>query len=143
MRFLVLVLVIPLVCTFGQSTQQNSVAEPQTRLHGMLQVGEFFGPPGYGEDPAVDRLEHSYYLQMSVPLNEQPGFVSLPQEADNDAGSTYFVQLVIYANDQAEAKTFVGKEVTLVGTLMTAISGHHRTPVLLVVKSIHAFKKWK
>jgi len=50
-------------------TSSPAMAQQESRVtvEGILIVGEFFGPPNYGEDPMSDRLEQSYILQLPAP----------------------------------------------------------------------------
>jgi Domain of unknown function (DUF4431) len=141
LRSACVVLALTFLLPFGLKAQ-DSTAEPAGVLEGILQEGEFFGPPGYGENPATDQLERSYYLQLPVPLGEQTGFQHLPKDADTDATRVFFVQLVVLDAARLKPRPLIGHRVRVAGHLMAAITGHHRTPVLLVVNSFTLVHKW-
>jgi hypothetical protein len=113
-------------------------ADSVVTLQGVLQVAEFFGPPNYGENPRSDRLEKTFVLQLPAPPAEESGGFALPPDTDSSAVNQYFyyIQLVVFTKDQQAAAALIGHRVRVTGTLMAAITGHHRTPVLLEVASI-------
>ena len=56
---------------------------------------------------------------------------------------SHFVQIVVPASEQRTAKALVGKRVRVTGTLFEAISGHHRTPLLVQVQKLAQVSKWQ
>lgn len=112
----------------------KAVAETTFELSGTLQVGTFFGPPNYGEQPESDSIERSFYAQLRTPL-------ILPADMtakDDDMGAGYFVQLVFRSKQLDEARSLVGKSIRLRGTLFEAVNAHHRTPWLMDVADFEA-----
>lgn len=120
------------------AASDNPPAERPVVLVGVLQVGEFFGPPGYGENPATDSVERPYYLQLPTPLAEQRGFQGLPADTDSAARDTYFVELVFLK--ETKPPLSVGARIEVRGQLFGAISGHHHTPVLLQVENFRVLR---
>jgi len=111
-----------------------AMAETTFELTGTLQVGTFFGPPNYGEQPESDSIERSFYVQLRTPL-------ILPDDRsaqDEDMGAGYFVQLVFPSKKLDEARSLVGKDIRLRGTLFEAVNAHHRTPWVMDVADFEA-----
>ena len=115
---------------------------PSIAVEGVLHVGEFIGPPNYGENPDSDRIERSYVLQLPAPLSTQVRNDNSLSGLTQESRTTYFIQLVVLKNEQPFAKKLIGKKVKVVGTLSERITGHHRTPVLVQVQSLSAIKGW-
>ena len=71
-------------------------------------VGEFFGPPNYGDDPGSDRIEHSWFLQLPAPLVTQVRDSSVLPKDLQEAARTFFIQLVVFDAEQPVAKRWPG-----------------------------------
>lgn len=105
-------------------------------LVGRLQLGEFFGPPGYGEAPATDRLEQGWYLQLPAPPATQVSWpCTIDDDADAAAGS-HFVQLRLPAALAAQAQALAATRVQVSGHPFLREIGHDRTAILLDVTTI-------
>ncbi|MDQ6736140.1 MAG: DUF4431 domain-containing protein [Gemmatimonadota bacterium] len=125
-----------LVLGFALAGAQRNVAEasgcmryePDTvRITGRLTRQMFYGAPGFGEDPKHDEKEMGFYLHVAAP-------VCTAASNDNDAKTNVrLVQLVLDSAGYASLRPFLGKSVTLRGTLFAAVSGHHHAPILLSV----------
>lgn len=115
-------------------------AEPTYTAEGILLVGEFFGPPGYGEDRTEDALERSFYLQLPAPLATQ--LKNPPKDQELGDLQEYFLQLVIADNMRAQAAKLVGSKIKVDGSLFTAHTGHHRTTMLMDVQSLEPLSRW-
>lgn len=102
--------------------------EPDTvRISGTLTRRMFYGPPGFGEDPKHDQKEVGFYLEPAAPL-------CTVASQDNEAKDRVrLVQLVLDSAGYARLRPRLGRSVTLRGTLFAAITGHHHTPILLIV----------
>ena len=105
-------------------------------MRGILQVGEFFGPPGYGEDPSADVLERVYYLQLAGDV-----FMDITAEHPSCAVG-YFIQLVDSDFNKMPLKDKVGKKLKVTGMLFEGETGHHRTPVLLNLQKVEVISSW-
>jgi hypothetical protein len=107
-------------------------------ISGILHLGQFFGPPGYGEDIKKDSIESSYYLQLPSPVNEQimqyGKFIGQLPNCSNE----HFVQIVDYKPAKNQLNKKIGKKLKLSGTLFESVTGHHRTHVLLEIKKVEA-----
>jgi hypothetical protein len=121
-----------------QMQRASRRAETVVTVQGILQAGEFLGPPGYGEDPAHDARETSYYLQLPAPIEEQNPGVQLGSEFDHPL--EHFAQLVPPSGQQL--KPLVGKRVSVTAVPMPAATGHHRTGVVLIVQRVSAISDW-
>ena len=98
-------------------------------LQGVLQSGEFFGPPNYGESPRTDSKEQSFYVQLPATIGDQNPKLTLGPEFDRT--SEHFVQLMFSSQTDllARARTLVGQRIGVTGDLFPAETGHHRTGV--------------
>jgi Domain of unknown function (DUF4431) len=103
---------------------------PETvSITGKLARHTFYGAPGFGEDPAHDEKETGFYLDLAAQVCTDAG----RDEYDPPLKSVRRVQLVLDAAGYARLRPFLGKRVTLRGTLFAAITGHHHAPILLDV----------
>jgi Domain of unknown function (DUF4431) len=95
----------------------------------------YFGPPGYGESPSRDRRERATLLLLDAPVCVK---ASLHPERDNNSfeGNVILVQLVAVHVDAQLLKNAQGKRVSVRGSLFHALTGHHRTPVLMDVYDV-------
>jgi|SRR6185312_5878289 len=89
-----------------------------------------YGPPGYGEDPAHDEHEVYWYLDLDKPIctlgkNE----VSPEMEGEQNVQRLQIVYMRDYPAGGRIA--WVGRRVTIIGTLFHGITGHHHTRVLI------------
>jgi hypothetical protein len=106
---------------------------PGVALRGTLFSRIYFGPPGYGETPAQDVREHVFLLLLDAPIcvSGRPG--------DDSAGrhsNIIVVQMAAIHVDVELIKKVLGQRVSARGELFPALTGHHRTSVLLDVRSI-------
>jgi hypothetical protein len=102
--------------------------EPDTiTLSGQLTRRTFFGAPGFGEDPKHDEKETGYYL--SLPHN----VCTVATHDDEAHKGVHLVQLVLDSAGYAHLRPYIGKTVSINGTLLAATTGHHHTEVLLRV----------
>lgn len=97
-----------------------------------------YGPPGFGEDPATDRREDYFTLQLESPLRGR----SSEGDLDNDTTST--VQLFYIGNwppnlrDSLNEALKSQRLVTVRGTAMLAQNGHHHETILVSVRTLSA-----
>lgn len=104
-------------------------------LSGILTVEEFYGPPGYGETPKIDSIARPYILVLDAPVNVI-GDLSLAIGADHVGTiSTVLVRKTHLAggNFYDDAKSLVGKHITVTGKFFPAHTGHHHTAMLFDV----------
>lgn len=109
--------------------------EPDTvRIIGILERHMYYGAPGFGEDPKHDKKEVGFYLDLPTPICTAPG----ADDIDRAKTGIRRIQLALDRPGYVRLRPFLGKKVTLRGTLFGAITGHHHTPVLLsVVEPAH------
>jgi hypothetical protein len=135
-----LALAVALFCVLV--TGQSAEPSPSITLEGILEVGQFYGPPDYGGNPHGDRVEHSLFLQLpatpATQLSDSKALAGLGSEA----ASTYFVQLVVPDRERFEAQKVVGHRVRITGVPFAPLTGHHRTPLLIDVKSLKSVDAW-
>ena len=105
-------------------------APDTVQIAGTLSRHTFYGAPGFGEDPKHDAKETGFYLDLAAPVCRAVG------RDDGDVAKTGIrrIQLVLDAAGYDRLRPFLGKRVTLRGTLSGAITGHHHAPVLLDVE---------
>ena len=115
---------------------------PSITLEGTLAVGEFYGPPNYGENPSGDRIEHSLFLQLPATPTTQLGNSDALVKLGPDAQGTYFVQVVVHDPERAAAEKAIGHRVQIVGDPFEPLTGHHRSPLLIDVKSLKPIDAW-
>ncbi|WP_413183941.1 DUF4431 domain-containing protein [Paraburkholderia sacchari] len=122
----------------------GSAAEPPTSitLEGTLLVGDFYGPPDYGEKPSQDHSDHSLFLQLPAPPVTQLGDSKSLDSFGPEAQRTYFVQLVIDGPDRSEVEKAIGHKVEVAGVPFAPLTGHHRTPLLIDVKLLKLLDAW-
>ncbi len=105
---------------------------PLVTLSGTTFSRIYFGPPGYGLNPEQDIRERATLLLLDAPLCVEENSASqAPFE-----GNVIVIQLAaIHISPESVAKA-QGRRVTVRGTLFHALTGHHRTAVLVDVHSI-------
>lgn len=98
-------------------------------LTGKLKFESFWGPPNFGEDTTIDRKETMAILYLQKPID-----IAHDTSDEFNVAQTGIsrIQLIHERN----LKNYVGKEITVKGTLFGAHSPHHRTEVLLNMMTI-------
>jgi hypothetical protein len=115
------------------SAEQCLQYEPVTvAIRGSVSLISAYGPPGFGEDPWHDAREDYLALTFDTPVCVTAS--SKPQTEDVAEGDIKTVQLV-FRNSEAfqGAKHWIGKKVSVTGSLYHGFTGHHHTTVLLKV----------
>ena len=112
-------------------------------LVGRLQSGEFFGPPGYGEAPATDRLEQAWYLQLPAPPATQAEWPCTIDDDADAAASSHFVQLRLPAALAAQAQALAAARVQVSGRPYLREIGHDRTAILVDVATIRPLESFR
>jgi hypothetical protein len=112
-----------------------SYGDPSTSLSGTVFSRIYFGPPGYGETPAQDARERAVLLLLDAPICVT---ASAHPEADNNSfeRNVILIQLAAVHVKQELLERAQGQRVTVRGALYHALTGHHRTPVLVDVYSV-------
>ena len=108
-----------------------------TKLSGTMFSRIYFGPPGYGEAPLTDAREQAALLLLDAPICVN---ASAHPERDNSSfeENLIVVQLAPVHVTPSEINEMQGRRVTVTGRLYHALTGHHRTSVLLDVHHVQA-----
>lgn len=103
------------------------------QLTGKLTKRMKYGQPNYGENPKTDARVKIYVLLLEKPVN-------VKGDPSNDLDSDTFkdIKAIQLAFDPSKIKLsgYVGKQVTVKGTLFEAETGHHYTKVLMMVHQL-------
>ena len=104
---------VPVAVEAGSPQTQSRNDEHPACLQGILSVGEFFGPPRYGENLESNSIERSYYLQLPIMISRQQRQLTAIRDSKDALERTrYFVQLVIHEKERNRL----------------CLRGRHRTP---------------
>lgn len=107
-----------------------------SKISGTLTEKMFYGAPNYGETPEKDEKETVLILKLDSPVN----VLAEPDQPDSEmADHSIFgiMEIQIYTLDKKiNLSKYLNKKITVQGPLMSAISGHHHTEVLMEVKQI-------
>jgi hypothetical protein len=129
------------VCTIAGAAAADDAAETAcaglepaiTRLDGRLTLRDYAGPPNYESVAGGDRLEQQWILMLDRPLcvvadpGSDPDLETMRELVE--------VQLVVFPGTEVPADAYRDRRIGVEGSLFTAHTGHHRTPVLLQVRS--------
>jgi hypothetical protein len=106
----------------------------QVQLKGLLYSKSFPGPPNYEDIKNGDKEEIYWLIKVVKPfcVNESP------QLSRDKISNQSEVQLVISTelDFYKTKKSLLNKKVIVQGTLFPQMTGHHKTTVLIDVKSI-------
>ena len=117
------------------------IGSNKVHLVGMVSVEPAFGPPNFGEDPKHDSREDFLAISLSKPICVK-ALDNDKNEADEDEDDVKLLQLVYLSNDKyRKAQSLIGKEVSVVGSLMHRETGHHHTEVLIIVDKARVLSK--
>lgn len=107
-----------------------------SKISGTLTEKMFYGAPNYGETPEKDEKEMVWILKLDYPVN----VIAAPDQPDPEMGDHTIrgiKEIQIYTLDKKiNLSKYLNKKITVQGPLMSAISGHHHTEVLMEVKQI-------
>jgi len=121
-----------LACGPGIAISACLSYEPsEVTLVGVVKFKTFAGPPNYKSIAAGDRAERVLILELKDPIcvrSKSPDLINVPRD------DITTVQLVVMSSSSAALTE--GRKVAVAGTLFGAITGHHRTPVLLQVRAV-------
>jgi hypothetical protein len=100
-------------------------------LSGKVTLQTFYGPPNYGESPETDSRETQAIMLLAEPI-----CVDAKPEYDYDA-ETDQSEVTLIPHHGEKLSAYTEKQVIVSGTLFHAYTGHHNTPVLIELNSIH------
>ena len=116
-------------------------APAKVTLTGVIRTRVDFGPPNYGEDLKHDSKEEHLYLHLdkSVCIEADPASESEAVKKTRLMEMVYFIHqpLMVYFIHQPFKHEWLGKHVSVTGTLFHAITGHHWTPALITPTETH------
>ena len=108
--------------------------EPEiVALDGYLELKQFYGPPGYGENPKTDQVETALIITLSTPISVR-GDSGNALNAKSLENITH-VQLNC-ANERIDCLSFANKNIRVTGTLFAAHSGHRFARLLIDVREL-------
>lgn len=99
-------------------------------LTGKVTFKTFYGPPNYGENPKTDSRETQAILVLVKPICVEAG-PGINEEREKGQRKVTLVPSAGF-----NPPRYLGKVVTVEGTLFHAHTGHHRTPVLMQTMGI-------
>jgi hypothetical protein len=104
-------------------------------LIGTIFTRIYFGPPNYGEHPDSDGRDTAFLLLLDAPICVS---ASAHPEQDNNSSESnqILIQLAAVSINVTVLSKAVGKRATVRGSLYHALTGHHRTPVLMDVNDV-------
>ncbi|TDB54245.1 hypothetical protein C5467_14190 [Photorhabdus khanii subsp. guanajuatensis] len=116
----------------GKTTESCHEEGQKITLDGTLLRITYPGPPNYESVENGDDPETYWVLQPDKAIGCAKG---APEWGDRN-----FMQLVVQSEFYNEYRSLVGHRVSVTGTIMYAISGHHHTPIMLETQRIEAAK---
>jgi hypothetical protein len=121
------VLCISLIsCTSLSVSACKKYGLPTTTLVGTATLETSYGPPGYGESPQTDSQERQAILHLDKPL--------CTLASDDDPSEEDQVRVTLAPMGNLSLREFVGKTVSVRGSLFHAVTGHHHTKVLIAIR---------
>ena len=123
-----LALVFTTTATEAQRKQLRYETENVT-LTGRIVYRTFYGPPNYGETPKEDARESQPILMLDSAID----VIGKPNDEINETERG--VKAITLVSEQM-LRPFVGKRVSVQGSLFHAHTGHHHTKVLMSVSSV-------
>lgn len=123
----------------AQSEKQHTISTEKQTLTGQLHLISDYGPPGFGETPKVDSRVHYLVLYTKAPVSLPCGPNDLPTDS-TVCPTTNRLQLIFDLGKdplaQTKANRYVGKRVSITGSLQHASTAAESTPIVIWVKSI-------
>jgi len=106
-------------------------------LSGMLTVRAFPGRPNYEDTLRGDELEHVWILRLDSAVCVEPDSSSRPLNDPQD--NVRDIQLAVVGDSLLpRVRSLVGHRITARGQLFSAETGHHHTPVFLLLRDLRA-----
>jgi hypothetical protein len=101
-------------------------------IWGDVVLKQFYGPPNYGETPEEDRIEHHYVLKLYDPIT----FRKITKEEVIEV-KVVEIQLIINSDEIKNRINLDWAGHILEGKLYFSETGHHYTPLIMVVDKIN------
>jgi hypothetical protein len=107
--------------------------EPETvQLSGNVAVEEHYGPPNFGETPAIDKKEGVIILNLDAPIDVTPG----SQSSANVSSFNDVQHIQLLGQQTLQLMHLGGRHIILRGRLFEKQSGENFTDVLMNVGEI-------
>ena len=106
-------------------------------LVGVIKTVTFPGPPEYQSIKRGDEPEHVLILFLDQPISVLPKEGS-KEDLQDPYRNVRKLHLVVHSDDKI--KVVKGKRVRVTGTFFSAVTGHHRTEVLMEVGRLEVMK---
>jgi Domain of unknown function (DUF4431) len=112
--------------------------EPEVvTLSGTLTVRAFPGRPHYEDTVQGDEPEHVWILRLDRAVCVEPDSSSRPLNDPQD--HVLEIQLAVVGDSLLpRVRSLVGHRITARGQLFSAETGHHHTPVLMLLRDLRA-----
>lgn len=123
----VVLLVLP---SFTSASACYRYDSERVKVVGTVAIRTYYGPPGYGETPGMDRRERQGILLLAKPIC----VVGDPAKSYPSVSDQTEITLVPPLNENLTK--YRNRTVEVGGTLFGAHTGHHRTPVLIDIDTI-------
>lgn len=107
-------------------------------LSGQVYTQTFPGRPNYEDIKAGDEKEIHWILDLESPISVVPREGKDPDGLNDPEESVRKIQIVMMPEYRFRFQN--GKRYKISGSLFHAISGHHRTPVLIELKKAEEIK---
>jgi hypothetical protein len=105
-------------------------------ISGTLTIKQFYGRPNYGETPEKDEKVSVYILKSAYPVT----VIAAGNQPDGETANKTIrgvTEIQVYDRNQNKSlSAYLGKKITLKGTLIHAESGDHYTKILMQVWQI-------
>lgn len=105
------------------------------KVSGTIKQDTFPGPPNYRSIKLGDEREIYWILNLVHPVYVKG---TSGNEINESESNVTQMQLVLQQDQYNSYRKLIGRKVIVIGTLFHSITGHHRTNVLMIVKSISA-----
>lgn len=140
-----MLLVILFFISFSSNANEVVYFDPNSvTLNGTIITLTFPGPPNYESIKKGDKAETGPYLILSNPIDiELPNSKSSKRdEIDEPQKNVKLLQLIVI--NQGDWKNIKeGNNVSVTGTLSSALTAHHHARALLMVNKINVISKQK
>jgi len=107
-------------------------------LAGTIEKTWAYGRPGFGEDPAVDEIEHYFVVNLPDPISIR----SFEGDVESEVSR---VQIIVSGRDSPQWRELSslkeGGRVRVVGEIMIASTGHHHERVLMNLVAVEAAER--
>lgn len=104
-------------------------------LTGQVIRKTFYGPPNYGDNPKTDLRETQAILVLSKPICIDAG------SGINEEAERVQRKVTLLPSAGFDPSKYLGKVVTVEGTLFHSHTGHHHTAVLMQTSGVKTGKK--